>query len=875
MAKILIFTFLLLLNFIGATDCLRLSEHIGHYETLEYDQSLLRERHTRSRRSVYDKVMKVNITAFGSELSLLLHPDTETFHSHTIIEMNGVEEKLDTSHLYQGVVEGYPGSRVVGAITDGIFQGRIVLNDGERYHVERKEHYHKDNKDLAANARAHSVIYHDDSVDLEGFYKGLREKRKASDSTCGNSDSGTVKWMDQVKRSAEEGEGGYQHRAGDNPYIRAKRMLSSYSREKRNTRKTTCNLFLQGDPELWKYYDDMYSSAATEEQIREEISALFHSHVQEVHSIYTKTTFRVSGDTQSFTNHGFRVTRVLMNKTCESGDYGSNPFCSPNIDSSNLLNLNSYRNHDAYCLAYVFTYRDFDGGTLGLAWVAEPGKVGGICSQYQFVRDSGFRSLNTGIITLNNYRKRVPPRVSHLTFAHELGHNFGSPHDVEGHNPSCTPESDGTSSDGNYIMFASATTGTKPDNDQFSQCSKTAIAQVLNTVINNMNGKQNCFEESTGAWCGNQIQEKAEVCDCGYETDCPLNDLDCCKCCVGQSDDNQGPNACKLRTARGVVCDPSQGPCCNANCGFVQNNILCRPESECLEAQNCSSNQAKCPNSTHKPDRTPCSLNTQICKAGECTGSLCELITSDGIAWSACEPDRTQDTKANDDPRLCFLACQKNSQSVCWSSADLEATDFPNDFKNILIEHNKGSSIAMAAGFICDKEKGFCDHFQKCRLINAKGPLARLKDLIFSESTLDLIKNWVTVYWYAVVLSGLGFIGLMVLFVKCCAVHTPSSNPKKPPARRISQTLTLRRRQQAQAARSSNVNQRLQQQQPPKSPSRDPELPPRYSDLISSETEQGQLGNQRPNPRHGRPHTNDKRQQQYEMRQQRGASGYK
>lgn len=47
-----------------------------------------------------------------------------------------------------------------------------------------------------------------------------------------------------------------------------------------------------------------------------------------------------------------------------------NAFCMENIDVSNFLNLHSLGNHEDFCLAYVFTYRDFTGGTLGLAWVA-------------------------------------------------------------------------------------------------------------------------------------------------------------------------------------------------------------------------------------------------------------------------------------------------------------------------------------------------------------------------------------------------------------------------------------------------------------------------------------------------------------------------
>ena len=54
-------------------------------------------------------------------------------------------------------------------------------------------------------------------------------------------------------------------------------------------------------------------------------------------------------------------------------------------------------------------------------------------------------------------------------------------------------------------------------------------------------------------------------------------------------------------------------------------------------------------------------------------------------------------------------------------------------------------------------------------------------------------------YWWAVLLMGVAFVLFMGVFIKCCAVHTPSSNPKKPPALSITQTLrhpysTLRRK---------------------------------------------------------------------------------
>ena len=72
---------------------------------------------------------------------------------------------------------------------------------------------------------------------------------------------------------------------------------------------------------------------------------------------------------------------------------------------------------------------------------------------------------------------------------------------------------------GNYIMFASATSGDRDNNNKFSSCSIQNISAVLDAVVDNR--KTNCFQESDGAFCGNKIVEAGEECDCGFnEVEC-------------------------------------------------------------------------------------------------------------------------------------------------------------------------------------------------------------------------------------------------------------------------------------------------------------------------------------------------------------------
>ena len=49
------------------------------------------------------------------------------------------------------------------------------------------------------------------------------------------------------------------------------------------------------------------------------------------------------------------------------------------------------------------------------------------------------------------------------------------------------------------------------------------------------------------------------------------------------------------------------------------------------------------------------------------------------------------------------------------------------------------------SGAPCDNFKGYCDVFQKCRSVDADGPLARLKKLLFNKETLMSIKDWIIV----------------------------------------------------------------------------------------------------------------------------------
>lgn len=63
--------------------------------------------------------------------------------------------------------------------------------------------------------------------------------------------------------------------------------------------------------------------------------------------------------------------------------YNSQQLDNRNPDASDLLTAFNFGRWRGYCLAHLFTYRDFQSGLLGLANIASPmqGQTGGVCSR--------------------------------------------------------------------------------------------------------------------------------------------------------------------------------------------------------------------------------------------------------------------------------------------------------------------------------------------------------------------------------------------------------------------------------------------------------------------------------------------------------------
>ena len=375
MALRLIFSLLLIGAVSYVCECSigrRLGKFIKHYEPLYYDPLELHDIH---RRAVERNTKgQFQFSAFGKFHELNLQPDRRIFTSDAKIQSrDGSPIPFDRDAVVRGNVKGDPNSDVYGVIDkrDG-FHGKI-LSGTDNFYVDPSSWYFDEVQDFP------SVIYKDDDVEYYYNFADINQR--------------IPKVQNRQRRSPEE----------------IKRRIRKQTQA--DLKKNACVLGLYADNFFTKLFGG--KTKAIFQMVKQ---------VQAAQIIYTNEF----NGTDYYKEYGitFRVKSIVVYDENDVPDR----IKDTNVGIDTLLDIFSETDHSAVCEAFLFTDRDFEGGILGLAWIGEAdgGVAGGICDKHRDYGGGKLRSYNTGIVTMRLYGRFTPPRISEITFSHELGHGFGS-----------------------------------------------------------------------------------------------------------------------------------------------------------------------------------------------------------------------------------------------------------------------------------------------------------------------------------------------------------------------------------------------------------------------------------------------------------------
>ncbi|XP_022090711.1 disintegrin and metalloproteinase domain-containing protein 10-like [Acanthaster planci] len=742
-------------------DGMPLSRYIHHFEPLNYDVGPLDAQHNSQPRNhmgqLYnDSSITWKLTAFGRSFHLQLSPYSNVVSPGAqlnVVSALGVNTTDMVSQLYRGVVIGDERSSVYGHIINGTFDG-IIKTDYETFHIEPSFRYFS-----SPRPGFRSVIYRARDIHLEDqpitnrsatcqlcslswdgaklispkmyTLRGNKDPDKRKDifphislsegvgkrklpTAPSNSQShenillakqsfSDSDWLqmspDEALRQSEgrtprdavhlEG----NHTSGWHEW------LTTYDRPSK-----TCMLHVVVDHTFFEHVAGGDVSLAAAE-------VAFH--ITEADSVYRATDFDGDGRAD---NVGLAIGGMTIFESVDAQNYlvsGDYP------DAEEFLTDVSLYNFSAYCMGLAFTYRDFAGGILGLAWMGYPGfsePPGGICqSQITYRNDGHPSSLNTAMVTLVNYDTYVPRSVSVTSVMHELGHGFGSPHDPR--TRSCSP----AGPQGNYIMSSQATDGNQPNNIRFSTCSRGPMAAVIATK------GALCLQADSGPHCGNGLVEQGEECDCGTALLCHLAD----RCCTPKG--GAGSDAeCTFRRQLGRVCSPVTSPCCDDDCRLIPASWHkhCFEDDECLAVSFCNGSSADCPPPVPSPNGTPCQDGAKRCLDGQCSLTACSAV---GLPECFC-------SDVNSTGQSCQLCCQHEGD--CIPAVEFGLTTLTGD----VILKQPGSS--------CDNYTGYCDLQGLCVTTDSDSALNKLKNF-FKEGRGPI--HWTNTHWYYIACAVLSF----------------------------------------------------------------------------------------------------------------------
>uniref|UniRef100_A0A8C7P8K1 ADAM metallopeptidase domain 17 n=1 Tax=Oncorhynchus mykiss TaxID=8022 RepID=A0A8C7P8K1_ONCMY len=577
----------------------------------------------------------LSFTALQRHFKLYLRTNTELFtedFSAVFVDEDGQEDSYEVNrqNFFTGHVIGEENSRVQAHIDDNDFSAHI-LTDGAEYNIEPLWRF------TSAPPDGRLLVYRPEHI--------RNISRLASPKVCGYVKADSNDLLPESMRS---------------PLVREKRQVHDH-------RKNTCPLLLVADH---RFFQEMGRG--------EESTTLNYliELIDRVDDIYRSTSWD-----DEYKGYGVQIQQIIIEKVptrVPPGEAHFNMRGSP-VEGKDVWDVKKLLeqfsvdiadNASKVCLAHLFTYQDFDEGTLGLAYVApsRQGIPGGLCSESK-VASPNTIYLNTGLTSTKNYGKTILTKEADLVTTHELGHNFGAEHDPD-NIPYCAPRED---QGGKYVMYPIAVSGDHVNNKLFSNCSKISIVKRLR------NKAPVCFRERNSNVCGNSRVEQGEECDPGL---LHINDDRCCT------------SDCKLRPT--AKCSDRNSACCK-QCQYEREGKVCQEpiSATCKGKSYCTGNSSECPSPENAPDKTVCLDN------GECL---------DGVCIPFCEAVKNlQSCACNETNSSCKVCCRSTS-GVC--------APFQDD---------GGEFIYLRKGKPCTV--GFCDGAGKC-MKQVQDVIERLWDFI-------------------------------------------------------------------------------------------------------------------------------------------------